>query len=167
MIKKPESPNLADYVRGNEEIINQKWQAVANYRKKLFDAVAEEFATTSAEELVILLTEKYHPDLRQNQKQGRKKKWTPKIEVMLAVFIQLRLEEGGASSIDDDIMKILTWEPWKQFAEKGNKQEVLSLDTFRKHQDAGKKSDLFQFEMDAYRKDPVAWMAELVKNLTN
>jgi len=167
MIKKPEVPTLADFLRADQNKIDQKYKALDDYKQKVFNQLVKDFKTGDAFELAIRLAEKYHEPFKINEKQGRKKKWTPKIEAMLAVFIQLRLEEDRPRSIDDDIMEILTWEPWKQFAEKGNKQEVLSLESFRKRYDTGKRSELFEIEMDAYKKDPDAWMARLIKNLTS
>ena len=165
MIKKPQAPTLADFLRADQEKIDQKYKALADYKQKVFNELAKEFKTEDAYELAIRLAEKYHLPFKISEKQGRKKKWTPKIEAMLAVFIELRLEEENPRSIDDDIMKILTWEPWKKFAEKGNKQEVLNFENFRKRHNAGKKGDLFEIEMNAYRSDPDAWMTKLIKNL--
>lgn len=164
MIKKPKSPTLADALRG-QEVVDRMHQAVREYKEKVFNGVAKDFDTNNAYELVIRLAEKYHEPYKQNQTQGRKPKWTPKIEVMLAVFIELRLEEANPKSIDEDILEILTWEPWKQFLTKGNKKEVLGLETFRTHYDAGKKSDLFMYEMESYRSDPGAWMRKLIVTL--
>lgn len=165
MIKKPDSPTLADYVRGNEEIINQKWQAVSDYRKKLFDTVAKEFDTTDAEELVILLTEKYHQDLHQNEKQGRKKKWTPQIEVMLAVLVELRKEDAKPSSAINEIEWLLSLQSWSDFAQKDNKKDVDGLEMFRKRYESGKKNTLFQYEMDAYKENPKEWLTKLAQAL--
>lgn len=165
MINKPEEPTLADYVRGNEEVINQKWQAVSNYKKKLFDTVAKEFDTTDAEELVIFLTEKYHQDLRQNEKQGRKKKWTPQIEVMLAVLVELRKEDEKPPSAINEIEWLLSLSSWNDFAQRDNKKEVDGLEMFRKRYESGKKNPFFQYEMDSYKQNPKEWLAKLAQVL--
>ena len=165
MIKKPNPPTPADYVRGNEEIINQKWKAVSDYRKKLFDTVSKEFDTTDAEELVILLTEKYHENLSQNEKQGRKKKWTPQIEVMLAVLVELRKDDEKPPSAIDEIEWLLSLQSWNDFAQRGNKKDVDGLEMFRKRYESGKKNPLFQYEMDSYKENPKEWLAKLVHAL--
>ena len=95
MIKKPEAPTLADFLRADQGKIDHKYKALADYKQKVFNQLVKDFKTGDAFELAIRLAEKYHEPFKINEKQGRKKKWTPKIEAMLAVFIELRLEEDN------------------------------------------------------------------------
>lgn len=162
MIKKPNSPSLADYVRGNEEIINQKWQAVNDYKKKVFEGVVKDFETDDAYELVIRLAERYHEPYKRNETQGRKLKWTPQIEVMLAVLVELRMEEKKPPNIDDEIDWILSLPVWGNFAQRGNKKSVDGFEVFKDRRKSGLKSPLFQVEMDSYRENPNEWLARLV-----
>jgi hypothetical protein len=165
MIKKPKSPTLADYVRGNEEIINQKWQEIKDYKKEVFDVIAKELETDDAYELVIRLAEKYYEPFKINEKQGRKKKWTPQIEVMLAVLVELRKDDEKPSSVMDEIDWLLSLQSWNDFAQRGNKKDVDGLEMFRKAYESGRKNSLFQYEMDSYKENPKKWLAKLVQEL--
>ena len=127
MIKKPKYPTLADYVRGNQDIINAKMEATSEYKTKVFNAIAKEFGTESPLELIIQLAEKYHEPYRRNQQQGRKLKWTAEIEAMLAVFIELRLEQKNHATVTDDIDWLIDNTAWGNFARRGNIKETTAL----------------------------------------
>lgn len=163
MIKKPEEPTLADYVRGNEEVIKEKWQAVHEYKKKVFDGTSKDFETDNAFELVIRMAEKYHEPFRQKEKQGRKPKWTPQIELMLAVLIELRRDDEKKTSVEDEIEWILSLPAWGNFAQKGNEKSVDGFEVFKKRYQSGLKDSQFQLELDSYRENPKEWLARLVK----
>lgn len=169
MIKKPTGPSIADFLRGNKEIINQKSEALADYKAKVYTSIAKEFGTDNPIELVIVLAEKYHEPFKINQTQGRKRKWTPELKAMLAVFIELRLEEKNPRTIDEDIEWSLANTIWGDFARKGNKQDTSTFghEAFRKSYNEGKKSDLFELEKYLLAKDQQAWIARLKKYLTN
>jgi len=163
MIKKPSGLSLADFVRGNQEIINEKSKAVADYKAKVYASIAKEFSTENPLELVIILAEKYHEPFKINQTQGRKRKWTPEIEAMLAVFIELRLDQENPRSIDEDIEYLLSKTAWADFAKKGNKRQTFGNEAFRKRYDAGRKSIQFEIEMAKVNADRNAWAKRLKK----
>jgi len=167
MIKKPKYPTLADYVRGNQDIINAKMEATSEYKTKVFNAIAKEFGTESPLELIIQLAEKYHEPYRRNQQQGRKLKWTAEIEAMLAVFIELRLEQKNHATVTDDIDWLIDNTAWGNFARRGNIKETTSAGqhAFRKHYNAGKKSPQFQIEMELLNENQDAWVGRLKKYL--
>jgi hypothetical protein len=161
MINKPISPTLADFLRGNQKLIDQKYKAVAEYKQTVFEAVSKEFGTSDAEELVIRLAEKYHEPFKIIKKQGRKKKWTSTMEAMLAVCVDIRFDDDKPPSIDDEIQFLLNATVWSKFSQKGNQREVLGNENFRKHYDAGKKSMDYEVEMALFNSDPDAWIARM------
>ena len=140
MIKKPQAPTLADFLRADQEKIDQKYKALADYKQKVFNELAKEFKTEDAYELAIRLAEKYHEPFQRKEKQGRKKKWTPQIEAMLAVCVDFREEDDEPSSITDEIDWLLDATLWSKFSKKGNEIEVIGTDNLRKHYNAGKKA---------------------------
>lgn len=166
MIKKPLKPTLPDYLRSSREVIDQQWQKVVDYNHLVFNGVAKDFKTDDAYELVIRLAEKYHDPYKQNQKQGRKSKWTPQIDRMLAVMVETRLEDESPRSSAEEIEWLLTLKLVKDFVQSGNKQEVDGFETLRKHYESGKKSEFFEYEMELYKADPSAWAANFAKILT-
>ena len=166
MIKKPISPTLADFVRGDKEIIDQKYKAVAEYRKQLLDAISKEFGTSNTEDLAIALAEKYHPSFKIIQKQGRKKKWTSTLEAMLAVCVDMRFIDEKPPSVEDEIQFLLNSTVWSKFSQKGNKREVLGDESFRRHYDAGKKSMEYEVEMARFNADNDAWIVRMQKEVS-
>ncbi len=166
MIKKPLDPTLPDYLLSSRVEIDQRWQKVADYKNLVFDGVAKDFGTDNAYELVIRLAEKYHEPYKQNQRQGRKPKWTPQIDCMLAALVETRLDDASPRSSAEEIEWLLTLKLFKDFVQSGNKQEIEGFETIRKHYEAGKKSEFLEYEMELYRADPSAWVAKFAEILT-
>lgn len=165
MIKKPEAPTLADFLRADQDKIDQRYKALANYKQKVFEALVQEFKTADAYELAILLAEKYHEPFKIVEKQGRKKKWTPQLEAMLAVCVDFRDEDDKPPSITDEIDWLLNATLWSQFSKKGNETEVLGTENFRKHYNAGKRSVEYAIEKELFEKDRNAWIRRMQKAL--
>jgi len=165
MIKKPQAPTLADFLRADQEKIDQKYKALADYKQKVFNELAKEFKTEDAYELAIRLAEKYHEPFQRKEKQGRKKKWTPQIEAMLAVCVDFREEDDEPSSITHEIDWLLDATLWSKFSKKGNEIEVIGTDNLRKHYNAGKKSVEYKIEKERFNKDRDVWIQRLQKAL--
>jgi len=165
MIKKPQAPTLADFLRADQRKIDQKYKALAEYKEKVFQSIAKEFGTENSYELVIHLAEMYHEPFQKTEKQGRKKKWTPQLEAMLAVCVDFREEDDEPSSITDEIDWLLEATLWSKFSKKGNKIEVMGVDNFRKHYNAGKKSVEYEIEKERFNKDRDVWIQRLQKAL--
>jgi hypothetical protein len=165
MIKKPNEPTIADFLRGNEKQIKQKWDAVNEYKTKVFEGIAKDFGTDNSYELVIHLAEKYHEPYRRNAKQGRKSKWTPQLEAMLAVCVDIRLEDEKPPSVTDEIDWLLDATLWRKFSKKGNETEVRGTENFRKHYNAGKKNIAYEIEKELFEKDRDAWIKRMKKTL--
>lgn len=166
MIKKPSEPTIADFLRGNEEVIKQKWDAVNEYKAKVFDGISKDFGTDNSYELVIRMAEKYYDSYRRNEKQGRKTKWTPQLEAMLAVCVDIRLEDEKPPSITDEIDWLLDTTLWNRFSKKGNGTEVQGTENFRKHYNAGKKSMEYKIEKERFEQDRDEWIRRMQKTLT-
>jgi len=165
MIKKPEVPTIADFLRADQGKIDQKYKALAEYKEKVFQSIAKELSTENSYELVIRLAEMYHYPFKIIEKQGRKKKWTPQLEAMLAVCIDFRDEDDEPPSITDEIDWLLDATLWSKFSKKGNETEVMGTENFRKHYNAGKKSIEYKIEKERFNKDPDAWIKRLQKTL--
>ena len=165
MIKKPEAPTLADFLRYDHEGINKKYKALADYKEKVFNSLANEFKTADAYELAIKLAEKYHEPFKIVEKQGRKKKWTPKLEAQLAVCVDIRFEDENPRSVTDEIEWLLSSTVWGRFSKRGNESEVMGNENFRKHYDSGRKNDDYAIQKELFEKDPDAWLKKLQENL--
>ena len=165
-LKKPNSPTEADYVRGNQEVIIKKLQDVAEYRKWVFRTLKEQFGTDDAEELVIILAEKYQRPIKLYQQTGRKLKWTRQIESMLAVILDSRLQEDHPPTLEDEISWLLSFKCWDDFLQKDNHQELSNpIETIRKRREQGLKNAEYQTEMTLFKEDQKAWVAKMVKVL--
>ena len=107
----------------------------------------------------------YHEPFQRTEKQGRKKKWTPQLEAMLAVCVDFREEDDDPSSITDEIDWLLDATLWSNFSKKGNEREVMGTVNFRKHYNAGKKSVEYEIEKERFNKDRDVWIQRLQKAL--
>jgi hypothetical protein len=165
MIKKPKAPTIADFLRADQEKIDQKYKALAEYKEKVFQSIAKEFGTENSYELVIRLAEMHHEPFKIIEKQGRKKKWTSQLEAMLAVCVDFRLEDDKPPSITDEIDWLLNATLWSKFSKKGNETEVIGTENFRKHYNAGRKSVEYEIEKERFNKDRDAWIKRLEKIL--
>lgn len=165
MIKKPQAPSIADFLRADQTKIDEKYKVLAKYKEKVFGHISKEFGTDDAYELVILMAEKYHQPFQITEKQGRKKKWTPQLEAMLAICVDFRLEDDKPPSVLEEIDWLLNSTLWSKFSKKGNETEVVGTENFRKHYNAGKKSIEYEIEKERFNKDPDAWLKRMQNTL--
>lgn len=159
MIAKPKPPALADYVRGDREIINQKWQAVSDYKKIVFESVAKDLGETDAYELVIRLAEKYHKPFKVNQTRGPKKKWTTELQNMVAALIELRYSESPKRNVDEDIERFLEIPYFQEFAMSHIPEGSVNTghEAIKAIHKQNKSNPLCKIEMAKYIEDPDLW----------
>jgi hypothetical protein len=123
MIKKPDAPTLADYVRGNKEAISRKIQAQKEYETFIFSKLIKEFGTASLEELLFYVVEKYHKTLKDKHQRGVKQQWSNLLGAIIKVEVDARRTKGITLK---SVIRELEREPlWSQFI-------INSEDQFRK-----------------------------------
>lgn len=123
MIKKPEAPTLADYVRGNKEAISRKIQVQKEYETFILSKLIKEFGTASLEELLFCVVEKYHKTLKNKHQRGVKQQWSNLLGAIIKVEVDARRSKGITLKA---VIRELKQEPlWSQFI-------LNSEDQFRK-----------------------------------
>jgi hypothetical protein len=95
MIKKPETPTLADYVRGNKEIINRKIKAKKEYEEYILSYLLKEFGTASLGELLFCVVEKHHKTLKNKHQRGVRQQWSSLLGAMIKVEVDSRRARGA------------------------------------------------------------------------
>jgi len=113
MIKKPEAPALADYVRGNKEIISKKKQAQKEYEEYILSNLLKEFGTASIGELLFCVVEKYHKTLKNKSQRGVRQQWSSLLGAMIKVEVDAR--RAGGASLKTVIYELAKEPLWNSF----------------------------------------------------
>jgi hypothetical protein len=95
MIKKPEAPTQADYVRGNKDVIRRKIQEQKEYEEYVLSKLVKEFGTASLGELLFCVVEKYHKTLKSKHQRGVKQQWNSLLVAMIKVEVDTRRARGA------------------------------------------------------------------------
>ncbi len=161
-INKPLGAQLADYVRGDLSIIAQKNKLLKDYETELINKVFEEADTNNLRDAVIYLVENYHPYRKLIKKQGRVFKWSKELQVMLAVWVEMRPD---GITIDEEIDDMLSKPYWRALVKAGNKKEVDGAGILNYHRKVGRRSAFFEYEKQCYQNDPEKWVKTLASRL--
>ena len=141
MIKKPKSltkPDLLRLPRGEEQLaIEKRNQEFRDYESYVVGELVKEFGTGTLGQLLIMVTEKYHPKLKIKETKGAKKIWNDFLCALVAVEINTRRKSGDSlKKVVNDLCK----EPiWKQFV-----RGIDGEEQFKKVYKDGKKSRYFR-----------------------
>jgi hypothetical protein len=112
MIKKPEPPNLADALRGQEPI-NKKKLAQKQYEEYILTNLLKEFGTASIEELLFCVVEKYHPKLKIKHQKGVKQQWSKLLGAIIKTEIDARRSgQVTLKAVIHELKKDPIWAPF-------------------------------------------------------
>ena len=165
MKKNSNATILAKLLRDYPKIQAQK---NTEYKLKIFQKMAQEADTEQALDIIVYLYENHHKEFARPKKPGRKLKWTPEIQAMLAVYIETRKDKYPKRSIDKEIEELLKYKIWKNFAQKGVSTPLPTNGhtTFRENYKKGKGSKLFEKEMNLLNQDLNIWVERLIRNIS-
>ena len=159
---KPTKAILVDHLIGDQDIIKEKNDRFNAYNSKIFNDVAREAGTKDLFDIIIYLAEKYHDTHRLGEKVGRKNKWTPKLQVMLAVYIDNR-KKGVL--ILEEIMDMMRDRPWKFLVQKFNNKKVEGDTSIEYHRKKGLKNPDYEWMNKLYKSDLTEFMKQLASEI--
>lgn len=133
-MNRPIQPGLLE---GNDVAREYKKQ-YASYKKELLAVLSAESGLSDPHDLVVYLTELYHPRLRIKQKVGARTRWSDYLNCAVAVEVDfLRVELSTRKSAIESLVDTLPWEKLVT-----NSKDPFGL--FDKADKAGRKSKFYQ-----------------------